>query len=292
MKLNEGLGWDGVHSNNVKFSGPVFQNIIWKFFNKIIDHSFVPRSMVYGEIRPILKGNLNKHSSENYRPVMSSSIFLKIFEYCLLPKLKKSLKISNLQFGFRENTGCLPAIALVKETISTYNSEGSDVHCAMVDLSKAFDRINHTLLFEKLLASGLDGKIISILEKMYANSYVNTDFNGKKSDSWRVGNGTRQGGVISPILFSYYIDNILQEISNSNTGCSIGGYKTNILCFADDICILAPSAKGVQLILDKLSFMLDNLCLTVNVSKSQYIVFRNNSTRVDQSPGVSLKGTR
>lgn len=292
LQLNDGIGMDGIHSNNLKLSGPVFNNILWKFFNKMLDHSFVPTALVYGEIRPIVKGSgLDKHLSDNYRPVMSSSVILKTFEYCLLPILKKNLSISNLQFGFRENTGCLSAVALLKETVLKYNKEGSDVHCAMIDLSKAFDRLNHSILFEKLLSENLDKKVVGILQKMYANSYVYTSFNGVKSNSWRVGNGIRQGGVNSPILFSYYINEILEVISETNIGCSIDGYKTNIMCFADDICILAPSAKGVQSMLDKLNEMLNKLCLTVNVKKSQYIIFRSSNRKIAKSPQVWLNGS-
>ena len=72
---------------------------------------------------------------------MNSSNFLKVLEYLLLPHLEKNLKIEQRQFTYRNATGCLDAITLLKETVAHYNREHTDVYCAMVDLSKAYDRI-------------------------------------------------------------------------------------------------------------------------------------------------------
>ena len=132
---------------------------------------------------------------------MNSCMFLKVFEYCLLPEMSRKLKISKHQFGYKKQTGCLQAIALAKETIFKYNSENSHVHCAAVDLSKAFDKINHKILFAKLHDSNLRPEVVRIIKVMYEQSYVNTSFNGVSTSSWRIGNGVRQGGILSPIYF-------------------------------------------------------------------------------------------
>ena len=76
-QLNPGMGWDGIHANHLKFSGLVFRNLLAKFCNSLLSHSFVPKTMIQGQIRPIIKSNiLSKNDSSNYRPVMNSSMFL------------------------------------------------------------------------------------------------------------------------------------------------------------------------------------------------------------------------
>ena len=168
-KLNFGLGWDKIHSNHIKFSGPIFKNLLSKIFNKFLSHKLVPRKMLGGQIKPIIKNNsLSKIDSSNYRPVMNSSNLLKVFEYCLQPFLSNHLKLNNLQFGFRTKTSCPSAVLVLKETVLKYTRENSNVHCAMVDLSKAFDRINYSILMTKLRATSL--------QYMYYNTCVNVIF--------------------------------------------------------------------------------------------------------------------
>ena len=81
---------------------------------------------------------------------MSSSNILKTFEYCLQPFLFRHLKLNNLQFGFRPGTSCASTVLVLKETVHAYTKEGSNVYCGMVDLSKAFDKVNHKTLINKL----------------------------------------------------------------------------------------------------------------------------------------------
>ena len=288
-ELNIGIDWNNLHANNLKFSGPIFRNLLCKFFNKLLDHSFLPSAMIFGEIRPVIKSNtLSKNNSENYRPVMNSAMMLKVFEYCLLPSLQAKLKLNNRQFGFRKETGCLPAITLVKETISKYNNANTPVHCALVDLSKAFDKVNKHVLFRKLYETDMNPKFIKILRCMYDNSFVRTKFNNFVGDSWQIGNGVRQGGILSPLLFSFYVDEIINLLTQLPVGCAIDGYKTNIICFADDMIIMAPSCRGLQILLDTLSGIAKKLCLTFNIDKSQYIIFKNGKSTGNSDPKVTL----
>ena len=297
-KLNTGRAWDDIHSNNLKFSGPIFRNFIGKYFNKLLDHGFLPNNMLYGEIRPIIKDStMSKRDSDNFRPVMNSSMFLKTLEYCILPVLTKTLDINNRQFGFRANTGCLPAVALVKEVISKYNNENTSVHCAMLDLSKAFDRVNKNILFTKLALTDLNFRYLRIVRYMYDNSYVHTIFNGVKGNSWKIGNGVRQGGILSPILFSFYINDALNTIAEQPIGCSIDGYMTNIVCYADDIILLCPSVIGLQKLIDKVVGVFNELCLKMNTDKSVYMCFnrqkrRRCRTTVNLSSNIYLNGAK
>ena len=79
----------------------------------------------------------------------------------------------------------------MKETISHYNYEKSDVYCGMIDCSKAFDKINWKILLGKLSESDLPKVFVDIVLAMYDNSFVRTRFNGTQGEFWKVGNGTR-----------------------------------------------------------------------------------------------------
>lgn len=205
---------------------------------------------------------------------MNSSNFLKLLENCLRGKLEKSLKLNSRQFGFRKTMSCNMANSVLRETIRSYTTNGSNVHAAFLDLSKAFDKVNHSILPLKLLEAGVSKLIVNLIIDMCNNQYVNVIFEEIKSASWKIGNGVRQGGIISPLLFNFYINDILNTISEMNIGCNICYYKLNIIGYADDIVLLFPSTRGLQTLLDKLSIMLKSICLVLNTTKSVYMIFR------------------
>ena len=115
-KVNNGLGLNYVHSNHLKFGGQMFRIFLGKFYASMMAHSFIPKEMLRGHIKPTIKNNKTcKTNSNNYRPVMNSCLFLKILEYCLYDILIKKLKIHPLQFGFTRNSSCANAITFSKK---------------------------------------------------------------------------------------------------------------------------------------------------------------------------------
>ena len=234
--------------------------------------------MLHGEIKPIIKNKNKDHTDpNNYRPIMNSCNLLKLFEYCLLPFLNKYIHVNSHQFGFRRQTGCISAITVLKETVLNYTSSGSKVHCAMIDLSKAFDKVNHKILIMKMMEAGMPPLLVRIFKYMMENVYVNVSVGGHKGDDWLIKNGTRQGGILSPHIFNFYINNMIGRVSSCDVGCRIGIYRTNIICYADDILLCAPSVQGLQFLVNYVCDILNDLCLPLN-DKSSYIVFRNRRT--------------
>ena len=273
-KLNPGFGWDFIHSNHLKYTGIYFRMLIGRLFLAFLRHNFIPKSMLKGEIRPTLKNGKPKKESRSYRPVMNSSVLLKTFEYCLLPVVTSCLPVNLNQFGFVKNSNCQKTIAILKEVLHSYISKKSEVHCAMLDLSKAFDKIDLNLLKDKLSNTRLPPCIIRIIYFMYTNAYVNVKFNDKIGPEWKVGNGVRQGGILSAYLFNFYIYEMIEEILNLNVGCFLANMNFSILCYADDIVLLCPSANGLQFLIDKSAEHLRTLFLDINIEKSNYLVFK------------------
>ena len=275
-KLKIGIGIDFVHSNHLKQVGGKYRQFIADLFSAFLNHNYLPKNMLNGEIRPLIKNKTNnKSDSSNYRPVMASSNMLKMFEYCLLPTMNRYIKHDQHQFGYRKNTSCLNVTSVLKETILNYTNKSTSVHCAILDMSKAFDKINHHILVKKLVEeTNLPLPIIRMIKYMNENQNVWISFNNQKGEKWEIKNGTRQGGVLSGLIFNFYINKILQVISELNAGCSIAMYKVNILGYADDIILICPSANGLQFLMNKLYLMLDSLCLILNTDKSVYMVFK------------------
>ena len=276
--LNIGIGWDLVHTNHLKYGGDSLNRFLAKLFSAWINHSYVPRSLMFGEIRPILKDKMqNKFSSDNYRPVMSSSNFLKLFEYCILDKL--NFNLNPRQFGFRRNTSCLMTVSVLKETIAFYNSKNSKVYSCFIDLKKTFDKVNYNVLIDKLIDRNVSPNLIFIIKNMLEQQYVRLVFHNKKGKEWKIGNGVRQGGILSPLLFNFYINDIINEISELSIGCTLDFYIVNILAFADDIVLNAPSANGLQFLIDKFFTKINKISLIINESKTKCMIFDSKRSR-------------
>ena len=275
-KINYGLGWDKVHTFHLKYSGLIFRNLIAKIYNKFLSHNYVPLKYLKGQIKPVIKNTgLGKTNSTNYRPIMNSPNFLKIFEICLSPYLERHLVLNKRQFGFRPKTSCQSAHVMLKEIINKYTSQRSNVHCAMIDLSKAFDKVNHSLLIKLMAETSLPIQIVNTIRFMLMNTSTNVFVNNVATIDWQVTNGTRQGGIISPIKFSYFLNHIIDKVSDMDVGCTLAGERNNILCYADDVCLLAPTPEALQTLIDVFIEEINISGLTINVDKCAYIVFKH-----------------
>ena len=114
-----------------------------------------------------------------------------------------------------------------------------------VDFRKAFDIVNCWWLFQKLLHDGVNKFVVRLLAYWYCNQEARIWWQNSVSGSFRFSNSTRQGGVLSPYLFSRYIRELLCELAEANAGCNIGGMYVNVLAYADDIVLCAPSWRAL-----------------------------------------------
>ena len=234
---------------------------------------------------PTVKNKLgNLSSSDNYRPIMNSSVFLKLFEYCLLLKIQPYIVLNDRQHGFRKKYSTATACFLIKETIMNYTHSNSDVYGCFLDISKAFDSVDHCILMNQLYKLGIPACIVSIIEFWYANQLVNVRFMNTLSDEWKISNGVRQGGVLSGLLFNVYIDSLLNRISRMNIGCRLGIINANIIAYTDDIVLLPLSANALKLLLKEISTSAMEINLSFNYSKSKVMIFRSNKRKTDIIP--------
>ena len=112
---------------------------------------------------------------------------------------------------------------MVNETIQYYIENGGQaVYLLLLDASKAFDKVSYEKLFELLLARNVCPKIVKLLYYMYTHKKCHVRWNNEHSDSFSVSNGVKQGSVISPLLFSIYIDNLFSKLKHLGLGCHVG----------------------------------------------------------------------
>ncbi len=123
------------------------------------------------------------------------------------------------------------------------------MYTVLLDATKAFDRVNYGIHLRKLLDRNMSPFVLILLLYMYTNQSLQVTWGSHTSTRFDVQNGVKQGGVFSPILFSVYIDGLFTRLSNSGIGCHIGNHYAGGVGFADDIKLLSPSNKGLQMMI-------------------------------------------
>ena len=254
LKSNKAPGPDGLSAEHLKFSCSTLVGMLAKCISAILVHGVVPKSMTCLELVPIPKDDKGKLNDKgNYRPISLASCLSKILEMCILKRIGKYINTEINQFGYKPELGTDSCIYTLKEMIHSNLDNNTNTYLGFLDASKAFDRVHHDLLFSKLKEKGTPGFIIRILKDWYMNQSIHVRWGNSKSESFFAANGVKQGGILSPYLFNFYMNGLSEKLNKLPIGCWIGGMKVNHLSYADDIIVISSSQVGLQRLLDTCS---------------------------------------
>ena len=252
----------------------LFAYILVSFLNMCLTHGYIPNVCLITTVVPISKNkNGNMSDTSNYRPVAVATVMSKLFEHYILSCISPFLGTTDNQFGFKAGHGTDQCTFLLKQTVSYFVNHGSPVHAVFLDASKAFDRVQHAPLFEKLIRRGVPMCFVRLLKHWYSDQTMRIKWGSHLSDPFHVSNGVRQGGVLSPCLFAVYLDELSNELNNVKAGCYIGDALLNHLMFADDICVFCPSVRGLQELLNVCQAYADSHGIIFNCSKTVCMTF-------------------
>ena len=138
----------------------------------------------------------------------------------------------------------------MKSVSKYYTQQHSPSYTCSLDASKAFDKIIHFKLFRKLLDRKTPIVIARILLFWYSKQNVCIKWGRCISILFSISNVVRQGGILSPKLFSVYIDDLSDKLVKCKGGCYIDNMCMNNVMYTDDICLMAPSPAALQELID------------------------------------------
>ena len=273
LKHGKSDGNTGCESSHIINGARKLSVYLCLLFNLIMKFNYIPGDMLLSTIIPIPKNNQHLSSSENYRGIALSSIIGKMFDVIILKQNAHIFSTDELQFAFKSNHSTTQCTFALNEIVQYYINNKSTVYVLMLDCSKAFDRVNYIKLFSILIDKGLCPSVIRVLINLYTNQCMRIKWGSYFSDTFSVFNGVKQGGVLSPILFITYFNDMFKRLRHSQLGCHIGNTYVGALGYADDLTLLSPTLFGLKSMLQIADSFGNEYDIMFNVKKYQFLVY-------------------
>uniref|UniRef100_A0A3B1IW78 Reverse transcriptase domain-containing protein n=1 Tax=Astyanax mexicanus TaxID=7994 RepID=A0A3B1IW78_ASTMX len=280
----------GMDPNMLKDLGPALAAPIASIINLSISSHCFPKAWKSAIVTPIFKSG-ESNSLINYRPISILPVISKLAEKWVAKQIVHYLNNSSpslhpMQFGFRSKYSTEMATCLFIEKIKYFLDKGGVVGAVFLDLRKAFDTVNHSVLLNKLLKFNFSQNAVTWIESYLTDRFQSVSVNNCRSDFLRLTSGVPQGSILGPLLFSLYINDL-------PTVCS----EAECLMYADDTFFFVHghtkdivAAKLIKTMSCVTTWM-QKCCLELNTSKTVGMYFTK-TNRVSSDPDIHVNGER
>ena len=221
LKNNKAAGSDGIPAEFIKYAGEEILKPLSALFNYTLANGQYPQSWTDGIINPIHKsGETSK--PDNYRKITIMPSIGKLLEgilnrrLCYKNEVHQSTQVDDLQKGFKERSQTMDNIFILQTLIEKQKTEKKPLYLCFVDFTKAFDYIHRLLLFKKLNQRGIKGEFLSLIVDMFCKARCRVRWNGTLGEYINSEFGVLQGGMISPKLFTEFLQDIQHYPINVN----------------------------------------------------------------------------
>ncbi|XP_064191712.1 dual specificity mitogen-activated protein kinase kinase 5 isoform X2 [Anguilla rostrata] len=261
--------------------------------NSSLSSGHVPSVFKTARVTPLLKKpTLDPSDVANYRPVSLLPFLSKTLERAVLKQLTSFLHQNNLldphQSGFRSGHSTETALLAVTEALATARASRLSSVLILLDLSAAFDTVNHKILLSTLAGMGIAGTALSWFASYLADRTYQVTWKGSASASHPLVTGVPQGSVLGPLLFSLYTRSL---------GSVINSHGFSYHCYADDTQLFFSFPPSATLVNDKISSCLADIStwmashhLKLNLNKTELLFFPH-KTSLLRELSITVDGT-
>jgi exonuclease III len=261
IKNDKSPGEDDIQIEFVKFllGSKILMLVVVILLNSILTTGNIPQSWKDAILTVLYKGKGKKTDTANYRPISLLSQLGKLLAKILQNRAQNFAEKNNIideaQSGFRKKRSTIDSIFAVRRLQETAIWKGCSVNFAFLDFTKAYDTVNRELLWRILERYGLTPKILNAIRNFHEGMETKVRVNGVLSAPYKVTNGLRQGCVLAPLLYNFYVNAIMEYMiylmetdDCENLGFKIGSETIKLVLFADDAATIGASAEEIELI--------------------------------------------
>ena len=286
LNPSKSVGPNSIPIKLLKVIGSSISPLLALLVNQSFQSGTFPDKLKIARVISLFKKG-NPELPSNYRPISLLPIFSKIFEKLMYRRLYRFLEIHkvlySLQFGFQENHSIDHALVSLTEAVRN-TLDNKRFGCGIfIDLQKAFDTVNHAILLSKLEHYGVRGCALEWFRSYLSDRNQYVSVNGSNSKLLSITCGVPQGSVLGPLLFLIYIN----DLPNASQ-------KLKFYLFADDTNIYFESSDLSNLIkivnreLRSVKKWLDANKLSLNIDKTNYIIFHSSSVKVPSDAVIKI----
>ena len=283
LKRNKAADVHGMRAEYILDTVSMLAEYVANALDKVFKQGY-PDHCSIGVIHPIVKAG-DPTDPMNYRGITVGDIIGKLYATILDQRLSTWAEDVGVraqgQAGFRRAFRTTDNMFLLRSLVDQARGKGEKLYACFVDFKKAFDTVPRAQLWEHLHQLGIRGTFLSALISMYRNvqACVQTPTEGL-TPSFTCSLGVKQGCPLSPTLFGLYVDkleSVLMCNIHKTHAPHLNGTRIPCLLYADDIVLLSRAPIGLQSSLDTLQTFCGSQGLTVNMKKTQVLVFNDRS---------------
>ena len=271
LKTRKAPGVDNITSEMLQAGGESSVKMMHTLCNNIYEEKKCPEDWGRAIIVPIHKKG-DKKVCSNYRGISLLSVPGKVYTRMLQQRLKQHIEsvISEEQAGFRMGRGTIDQLFVIRQLAEKYCEQNRTMYNNFIDFKQAFDSVWQKGLWQVLRTYGIPEHLIQLLEDLYSKSLSAVRVDSELTEWFRVTVGARQGCNLSPYLFNFLLEAIMQHaLAETEAGVTISGEVVNNLRFADDIDLIAETEEQLQELTDRVNTTSARYGLLINKQKTK-----------------------